>query len=102
MRILEAVDREPIKWRTMFHLLIVTGARRGELLALKWDNVDFQNNQIYIDGCLSYLPDRGKYEGPTKTRKSRYITLPTESITLLRKYRAWQAEQRLMWGDKWE
>lgn len=102
MRILEAADREPIKWRTMFHLLIVTGARRGELLALKWDNVDFQNNQIYIDGCLSYLPDRGKYEGPTKTRKSRYITLPTESITLLRKYRAWQAEQRLMWGDKWE
>lgn len=102
MKILEAVDREPIKWRTMFHLFIVTGARRGELLALKWDNVDFGSNQIYIDGCLSYLPEIGKYEGPTKTRKSRYITLPAESIALLRKYRAWQAEQRLMWGDKWK
>lgn len=100
-KILDAVDREPIKWRTMFHLFIVTGARRGEILALKWVNVDFENNQIYIDGCLSYLPGIGKYEGPTKTRKSRYITLPAETMGLLRKYRAWQTEQRIRYGEDW-
>lgn len=100
-RILAAVDREPIKWRTMFHLLIVTGARRGEILALKWSNVDFEHNQIYIDGCLSYLPEIGKYEGPTKTRKSRYITLPAETMALFRKYWAWQAEQRIRYGEDW-
>lgn len=102
MEILEAVDREPIKWRTMFNLFIVTGARRGELLALKWDNVDFERSQIYIDGCLSYLPEIGKYEGPTKTRKSRYIALPEETMLLLRKYRAWQIEQRIRYGEKWK
>lgn len=100
-RILDAADKEPIKWKTMIYLMIVTGARRGEILGLKWGNVDFENNQIYIDGCLSYLPHKGKFEGPTKTRKSRYITLPQEVVCLLRQYRAWQAEQRLMYGDKW-
>lgn len=42
-RIWEALESEPIKWKTMVHLFLVTGCRRGEVLGLKWDKVDWEN-----------------------------------------------------------
>ena len=59
------------------HLLLVSGCRRGELLGLKWDHVDWKNGQIHIDCTLLYAGDRGVYEGSPKTRDSvRMIKLP--------------------------
>ena len=40
--ILDALDTEPLKWRLMVHLLIVTGCRRGEIAGLKWEKVDMK------------------------------------------------------------
>lgn len=100
-RILEALESEDIRHRTMIHLFIVTGCRKGEILGLKWGKVDFENQQIRIDSCLSYLSGVGVYEGPTKTRNTRYIPIPAETAALLRRYKAWQIEQRLMAGEQW-
>ncbi len=58
---LDALEREPLKWRMLVHLMLVTGARRGEILGLKWENVDFNNSRIYICRSISYTPDRGVY-----------------------------------------
>lgn len=86
--------KEPIKWRVMIHLLLITGARRGELLGLKWGNVDFDNNRIYICKSILYTPDIGIYEETTKTPTSkRYISLPDETMSLLKDYKHWQEEQ---------
>ena len=76
-KILRALEAEPIKWRAAVHLLLVSGCRRGELLGLKWDHVDWENGQIHIDCTLLYAGDRGVYEGSPKTRDSvRMIKLP--------------------------
>ena len=32
----DALELEPIKWRAFIHMLLITGARRGEILGLKW------------------------------------------------------------------
>ena len=32
----DALELEPVKWRTLVHMLLITGARRGEILGLKW------------------------------------------------------------------
>ena len=98
--ILEALNSEPIKWKTLVHLLLITGARRGEIIGLKWDKVDFDNNRIYICNTISYTPDRGVYESTPKTESSkRYVSLPVETMQLLKQYRAWQIQERFRMGE---
>lgn len=100
-RIMEALESEDIKHQTMIHLFIVTGCRRGEIIGLKWSKVDLENRKIKIDTCLSYTPKDGIMEGPTKTRNTRIITIPKETEILLRKYREWYMEQKLLNDDGW-
>ena len=65
----------------LVHLFLITGARRGEILGLKWDKVEFDKNRIYICNNVLYAPDKGIYEDTPKTEKSkRYVTLPNETI----------------------
>lgn len=98
----DALESEPIKWRTATHLLLITGCRRGEIMGLKWAKVDFDNNRIHIDNNLQYTATRGLYEETPKTAASvRNIKLPAETMQLLWQYRSWQARQRLASGDRW-
>ena len=99
----EALEQEPIKWRALVHLLLITGARRGEILGLKWDKVDFNSNQVYICNNILYSADIGIYEYTPKTERSkRYVSLPTETMQLLRQYKAWQNAERLRLGEYYQ
>ena len=95
----DSLEKEPLKWKTLIHLLLVTGARRGELLGLKWDKVYFDSNKIYICNNVLYSPDIGVYESTPKTDKSkRFISLPAETMALLKEYKAWQTKRQLDYG----
>lgn len=98
----ECLKNEPLKWQTIIHLLLITGARRGELCGLKWEVIEWSHNKIHICNNLLYTPDRGIYEDTTKTESSdRYITLPNETMVLLKKYRQWYLKQATACGDRW-
>lgn len=62
-------------------LAATTGARLGELLSLRWKNVDTKENTIKIVSTLQALPGRPPEDMPTKTAAGRrYITIP-ERVT---------------------
>lgn len=102
-KIRDALEREPIKWRTLVHMLLITGARRGEILGLKWESVDFSRNQIHICNSVSYRPDVGiRVESPKTETSVRFVSLPAETMQLLRQYRAWQSSERLRLGEYYQ
>lgn len=101
-KMLECVQNEDIRMQVLLQLLIVTGCRRGEIVGLKWDKVDFENSQIKIDKSLLYAPDRGLYESTTKTNNTRFIKLPKVTMELLKDYKREQMQMQLICGTKWE
>ena len=99
----DALEGEPIKWKTIVHIMLITGARRGEVLGLKWESVDFSRNQIHICNSVSYRPDVGiRVESPKTETSIRFVALPAETMKLLRQYRAWQSAERLRLGEYYQ
>lgn len=100
-RIRDALDTEPLKWKTITHLLLITGCRRGEIMGLKWEKVYFKKSQIKIDTALLYSANKGVYESSTKTDNIRFIKLPIETMQLLAQYRKETLELQLKNGSNW-
>jgi len=70
-RLLEAA---PAPWRTLYEVAVHTGMRRGELLGLRWRDVDLERRLIYVRRSLGRMKDGDVYairEAPLKTRASR-------------------------------
>ena len=99
--ILEALESEPLKWRLITHLLIVTGCRRGEIMGLKWEKVDFDNSRVKIDRALVSSKSKGVFEESTKTSDIRHLHLPKETMDLLRQHKREQLRLQLANGDRW-
>lgn len=100
--ILEAAEKEPFKWYVLVHLISVTGCRRGEIAAIKWEKIDFENRTVCIDRGLVSSKTKGLYEEYTKTRGRRTLKLPQETIDLLRQLRTDQLQRQLACGDRWQ
>jgi integrase len=67
---------------TALALAALTGARRGELCALKWSDVDLGSASIRVARSISPV-GRSLLEGPTKTHASRDIAIDEVGVTLL-------------------
>ncbi|WP_311516258.1 tyrosine-type recombinase/integrase [uncultured Anaerococcus sp.] len=76
-----------IKASTAINLLYWAGIRKGELLALTWDKINFEKGTLLVNRSLQRV--RGKNViTQTKTYESREITLPTSTIEILKEYKA--------------
>ena len=99
---LESLDQAPIKYKAFFILAIYGGFRRGELLGLEWQDIDFQAQVVKVRRTSQYLAGRGTFTDDTKTEKShRTLKLPAPVFDVLRQLRAEQAQDRLRLGDQW-
>ena len=88
--ILAALEEEPLKWQVCTQLLIATGARRGEIMGLRWKNVDWDNHRLYLCENRVYTVETGAISTTLKTGESRYVSVSLSVMELLRR---WQAEQ---------
>lgn len=83
--------------RDLFGTAFSTGARRGELLALAWPDVDMEAGILTIRKSFEQTK-QGLRIKETKGRKIRRLNLPDATIKLLRELRSRQAETRRMFG----
>jgi len=84
-------------------MAIVTGMRRGELLALKWSAIDLKRGIAVVLATVDYIPHFGYVETEPKTKAGkRPISLPPFLITVLKDHKGKQEQQRNKVGDTWE
>lgn len=99
-RFIAAIKGHP--YETIYLVTLFTGMRRGEILGLAWDRVDFARGTILVNQQLQkYLERDGSYNYhlmPTKNSKGRSLTPAPYVIGLLRRQRTRQAEWRLKAG----
>lgn len=91
-KVLLYVKNEPLKWQVFINLAADTGARRGELCGLQWQDVDWNKGTIIIRRNLQYTPQKGVYETSPKNGKTRVIDIGQETVLLLRRLRNTQAD----------
>jgi integrase len=71
-----------------YHLASFTGLRRGELLGLRWADIDLENAVLCVVQTVVGLWNGDLYIGPTKTDRSRrVIALDRQTVTVLRRHR---------------
>jgi integrase len=84
-----------------FLLAITTGMRQGEILGLRWKDIDFDNNTLSVRQTLSH---DGKTLTPeAKTKSSlRTIHLPNHVLTALKKHRNNIRQEKLKMGEQYK
>jgi integrase len=78
--------------------LAFSGARRGECLALKWEDVDLKAGSIAIRRSLEQTKESIKFKAP-KNNRGRRIQLPQFALDALQRHKAKQNAYRLALGD---
>ena len=102
-RFLESLETAPIKYRAFFVLAIYGGFRKGELLGLEWQDIDFQNHVVKVQRTSQYIKSKGVFTDTTKTEKSRRtLKLPAAVFAVLWDLKAEQAQEQLKLGDYWK
>lgn len=98
-QLLLAAQGRPIY--SMVLLALTTGMRRGELLALRWSDIDFENNHLDVNQALIDTKDKGlEFKAPKSKAGKRRISLPAITIDELIRHRNRQAEQFLKLGHR--
>jgi integrase len=89
----------PRRWLYVLILLgVATGARLGELLALRWSDVDLERGTVRIGRSRWVVNGRMQVKGPKTEAGYRTVMLGVATIAQLRRLRAEQVRQRLALG----
>jgi integrase len=97
---LEFVSDDP--YNAAWVLAANTGMRRGEVLGLRWQDIDFDRRRLAIRQTIISIDYRVKISEPKTARGRRSVALDSGTIAALRAHRATQNQLKLMLGEAWQ
>jgi integrase len=92
-----AADRHRALWITA----LGTGLRQGELLALRWEEVDLESGRLRVRHSLANVDGALTLQEPKTDRGRRSLVLPEVVTVALRAHRTRQKTDRLVAGSRW-
>ena len=87
----------------LYHLAIKTGMRKGELLGLKWTDLDWNKGTIRVQRQVQRVTGQGMvFMSPKTNAGRRTIPLGVETLRILREHRTKQHHERATSGSRWQ
>lgn len=83
-----------------YRLAAFTGARRGELLYLRWSGLALDDREVTFAGSESVVEGQ-RVEGSTKGDRSRVVSVDAGTVAIMREHRTRQIAERLKAGSLW-
>lgn len=100
-RLLTEADQTP--FGTLVHLAVATGLRQGEILGLRWQDVDLDNGIVRVRQTCQWLSKEGFiFRQPKTYRSSRPVALSPDAVERLKQHRVLQVEERLAAGSAYQ
>lgn len=93
IKFLRAADGD--RYYVVYFLAITTGMRMGEILGLKWEDIDFEREELHVRRMVSFTTGKLTEHEPKTERSRRIIALPTETVNVLRQQKLLINEERL-------
>lgn len=90
------------RFEALYVLALATGMREGELLALRWRDVDLHGGSLQVRATLQNTVDGFVFAEPKTALSRRRIALSKTAIEALKQHRVFQAQERLKLGPAWE
>ncbi len=100
-QMLEALENEDLQFQTLIQLAIFTGARRGELVALKFSDIDFEQRKITIERAAYKIKGQPLATKPPKDYETRTVTINESCCELLKLLKAEKIESAQRLGSQW-
>lgn len=98
-RLLEAAGAEYSVLGDGVIMAVHTGLRLGELLGLRWEDIDYERACLMVRRTLQYLPGEGlSHREPKTSRGSRTVPVGDTALNTLRQLRRRQIQERLLIG----
>lgn len=94
-------DNAPPALAALYAVIVGTGMRLGEALALGERDVDLDHGTLQVNRTLLRPGGHPEFGPPKSERGRRSITLPDEALAALRAAVLWRKEQRLRLGPRW-
>ena len=98
---LNCLQTEPLQFQTFIQLAIITGARRGELVALKFSDFDYERCEVTISRAVIKVDGSAYQIKPPKDYEVRTVTVNEHCIELVKQLQAEQERERKRLGSKW-
>lgn len=102
VRAYTAHTKIPIQWSAFFVLAIFAGCRRGELLALTWNDISFEKFSISISKAIAKTKAGEVTKSPKSNAGYRTITLPPVCFTILQQWKEEEYSKAAALGTAWE
>lgn len=99
-KLLEAITQD--SFEALYVLALTSGMRRGELLALRWRDVDFEQAVLHVQATLHYNNGKPLFADPKTKQSRRQVALSKMALDALRRHKAKQNEERLALGSLWD